>query len=933
MKHLFLFLLGIAVAAVHAQTAKIIGKITDGTTSEGLIQANVLFKEGVGTTTDLVGNFSIDVPYGNYSVRVSYSGYEAITEKVVANKPVVHVNMALKPAELKEVLIVADAAVDRKTPVAFTKVEAKTIQEDLGSRDIALALNSTPGVYATNKGGGDGDATISIRGFSQNNVAVMFDGIPINDMENGEVYWSNWFGLDAVTRSMQVQRGLGASKLALPSVGGTINILTNGIRDRSELSVKQEFANNQFYRTSLMFNSGRLKGGWGISLAGSYKQGNGWVTGNDVQAGFYYAKIEKMFKEGKHLLSLSVFGSPQQHGQRFSQQAILTYDSSAARELGVPVDSAVRFYRDINKGYRFNPTWGYLDRRTFVRDDSGQIIDTISSGEIDKYNTSQNIYHKPQLLLRYSYQPNQKFFLSATAYASIGMGGGTNIVPSTNITADSTGQLRLQQAYDGNARNKTGQSNIYIRRSVNNHYWFGGLLTASYKFNSNFELSGGVDVRSYIGEHYREVYDLLGGQYFIVPTNANQNATRRDTLKEGGKVDRYDYGRVNWGGGFAQIEWSNKVLSAFLNVSGSASFYQKEDRFAKKSLKIDGKIVAEQKLGYYDSIQYQGKWYYNNSPEAVYSKSDLIVLPSATVKSGLSINLDERNNVFANLGYLYKAPFYNFVMPLNGLKISKNIKNEEIISVEVGYLFRSRWLAINLNGYYTEWLNKPYTTTFQDPSDPDIRELVYVPGIMARHTGVELDFTVKPHKMVSIEGLLSYGDWIWNSKVDFQWQFESGTVANLSFNPKGVHVGGVAQMQVGGAVRIEPLKGLYIKPRITYFDKFYADFNPQTLSGTNAGRDSWKLPGYYYLDVSAGYTYQLKKKLIFTVRTNFFNITNGYYIQDATNNNALGTNSNFQQFDARSASVFYGQGFRWNVGVEISWINFNKELKHKTDNF
>ncbi len=51
-------------------------------------------------------------------------------------------------------------------------------------------------------------------------------GVPINGMENGRVYWSNWAGLSDVTRLMQVQRGLGASRVAVPSVGGTINILT-----------------------------------------------------------------------------------------------------------------------------------------------------------------------------------------------------------------------------------------------------------------------------------------------------------------------------------------------------------------------------------------------------------------------------------------------------------------------------------------------------------------------------------------------------------------------------------------------------------------------------------------------------------------------------------------------------------------------------------
>ena len=60
-------------------------------------------------------------------------------------------------------------------------------------------------------GGGYGDGRINLRGFNSENVAVLINGIPVNDMENGRVYWSNWAGLGDVTSSMQVQRGLGAS--------------------------------------------------------------------------------------------------------------------------------------------------------------------------------------------------------------------------------------------------------------------------------------------------------------------------------------------------------------------------------------------------------------------------------------------------------------------------------------------------------------------------------------------------------------------------------------------------------------------------------------------------------------------------------------------------------------------------------------------------
>ena len=109
----------------------------------------------------------------------------------------------------------------------------------MADQDLPMLLNSTPGVYATQQGGGDGDARINIRGFNQRNVAVMIDGIPVNDMENGWVYWSNWFGLSSVTSNTQVQRGLGASKIAIPSVGGTMNIITKGISNKAGGMVKQ----------------------------------------------------------------------------------------------------------------------------------------------------------------------------------------------------------------------------------------------------------------------------------------------------------------------------------------------------------------------------------------------------------------------------------------------------------------------------------------------------------------------------------------------------------------------------------------------------------------------------------------------------------------------------------------------------------------------
>ena len=56
----------------------------------------------------------------------------------------------------------------------------------------------------------------------------MINGVPQNDMENGWVYWSNWDGVaDAATIYSELQRGLSAVNLATPSIGGTMNIITD----------------------------------------------------------------------------------------------------------------------------------------------------------------------------------------------------------------------------------------------------------------------------------------------------------------------------------------------------------------------------------------------------------------------------------------------------------------------------------------------------------------------------------------------------------------------------------------------------------------------------------------------------------------------------------------------------------------------------------
>ena len=127
----------------------------------------------------------------------------------------------LEKYDVREMKSFSDQAIPGRTPVAFTEVGKNVISAELGSRDLPLVLNITPSVYATTDSGGDGDARINVRGFTQRNVSVLINGVPINDIENGWVYWSNWGAVGDFTSTIQVQRGLSNVSLPTPSIGGT----------------------------------------------------------------------------------------------------------------------------------------------------------------------------------------------------------------------------------------------------------------------------------------------------------------------------------------------------------------------------------------------------------------------------------------------------------------------------------------------------------------------------------------------------------------------------------------------------------------------------------------------------------------------------------------------------------------------------------------
>lgn len=629
------------------------GVLVDAQNGEVLIGASVVV-EGttIGTATSLDGSFSITVPSGNQNLILSYVGYvEVIKNLSLAQEQNLDLGkVALEPSSigLEEVRVISSFAKDRETPVAISTIKPELIQEKLGTQEYPEILKSTPSIYVTKMGGGYGDSRINLRGFDSNNIGVLINGVPINGQENGKVYWTNWAGLSDVTQVMQVQRGLGASKLAISSVGGTINILTKTTDVKQGGNVYYGIGNDGYQKQSFTLSTGLLENGWAVTMSGAHTFGDGYVTATNFEGWSYFLNISKRINDNQSL-SFTAFGAPQWHNQRSN----LHY---------------IQDYRDSEDGIKFNSDYG------------------IREGEIYTSAYAYNYYHKPQISLNHYWTINEKTNLSTVLYASMAKGGGRRTHGDTHLVnfdydtgrpypgetlLTPEGLIDWDAAAELNAASANG-SEVVIANGINNHNWYGIVSTLNTEV-MGIEITGGVDGRWYRGYHAYQIEDLLGGEYYLNSNNLNRNS---NTLLNKGDYIKYNYySDLAWIGLFAQGEYKTDQYSAFVSGSLSDQMYRRTDLF---------QLPDDQQTEWKSFIDW-------------------------SLKGGANYNINQHHNVFINGGYFTRAPYFEFVFLNRTNDYNNDVKHEKALSTELGYAYRTSKIKADVTLYRTQWLDKALT--------------------------------------------------------------------------------------------------------------------------------------------------------------------------------------------------------------------------------
>ncbi|WP_321279364.1 carboxypeptidase-like regulatory domain-containing protein [Marinifilum fragile] len=892
---LFVIVMIVFSGFTFAQTT-ITGVVLDAQTKLALPGANVVVKGTTqGTTTDINGKFTLNVEQSTGQLVISFIGYESMTMAYNVNQSsnLGEILLGQDSETLADIVVVGygvtDIAKDRQTPVAVTTIKTDEIVEKVGNQEFPEVMKTVPSVFVV-KGGGYGDAEMTVRGFEQKNTAVLINGQPVNDMEWGGIYWSNWSGLQDIASAVQVQRGLGSSKLAISSVGGTVNIVTKATEREAGGFVKSSFGNDGYQKYTAAYSTGLNEKGWGATVLLSHWQGDGYMDATEGKGQTYFFSLGYKPSE-QHQFNFMITGAPQWHHQDY-QERISTYQKY---------------------GMKYNSNWGYKNGKVF--------------------NFSRNFYHKPVTNFNWDWNINEKTSLSTVGYASWGLGGGTGTLgtPHYLLPDDENGLIRVDdlikansgQTVDGfnavgpwDGSSLDGKNSYWdgkrvvterdggtIRRaSMNSHSWYGLVSNINHKFNENWTADFGIDLRTYRGLHYRVLTDLLGADAYYDNTDVNSAGNfvtftvdpkpwDINNFKKATKIDRNFDSKIKWTGFFGQLEYTNTIVSAFVQASASNQKYKRYEYMEIPSSERES--------------SWENKWGYN-------------------IKGGMNWNIDEKHNVYFNTGYYSRQPFFSDAFPNSYTEFANvynDLDNEGIFGLEFGYGFKTQYFTAKVNAYRTQW--KDRFNRFSDSNRNFARAL-----LDQLHKGVELEFVARPTTNLKVFGLLSYGDWKYqNNSVGLTYDElgnpldddGDGKQDETMLYLKDVEVGGAPQFSSRLGADYKITQGLSVDADWYFYDKMFAYVDPEDYD--TEGSKNLEYPNYSLFDAGVSYKWYFEGGQSLRFRFNVNNlfdteyISRGYSARQTSDDPSVDTYKGVRVDN----TVEFGFGRTWNASLTFKF--------------
>ena len=722
---------------------------------------------------------------------------------------------------------------DNIIPVFTTTVDL--LENEQQSQDISGLLQSSRDVYVNQAGFNFSAARYRLRGYSSENTRLFFNGIPVNDPENGWTIWSYWGGLNDVTRYPENSFGISNSAANFGSIGAYsyISALPSVKNTGTRVSYA---ATNRSYRNRAMYtyNSGLNNKGWGFLISGSSRWSDeGYVPGTYYSAGSYLLSIEKKINN-KHTVNLMGFGAPTVQGRQ-----------------GIAVQET---YELTGENF-YNPYWGYQ---------------TQNDGTQKKRNARSRNNHKPYITLGHYWNISEKLNIQSNFYAITGRTANTNLnwfnandprpdyykyLPSYFLnnqgTLDgsqiienqqeynkvlegwqtndpNTTQLNWDLLYNANYNNLYTQNNIggeegnsftakrskYIVEEYRldpRHYGFNsfGKLTV----NENSDLNFGLSISNYKSKNFRLMNDLLGGDYWVDidqfalrdfddPNQAQNDLQNPNKIIKVGDIFGYNYDiHVNKNEIFSSYSFNKNRVESFFGINFSTTTFWRE-----------------------------GKMQNGRFPDNSLGKSEKQTFLNYGAKFGFLYKITGRHLLSINGMYKTEAPYVRnaYVSPRTRDQLVPNLSSTEIISGDINYNVRLPFLKARLTGFFTQINNQTWARSFYHD---EYRTFVnyMMTNVDQTFMGIEFGFESNITSTLQFTGAFTVGDYLYKSRpVATITRDNSQEVIALDkvIYLKNFKIGGMPQQASSLGLKYNSPKYWYAGINFNYFTDIYLSPNP-----------------------------------------------------------------------------------------------------------
>lgn len=774
--------------------------LTDELLQEGIIDAKVtISKSEVEEYSDREGRFIITgLKPGEYVINIEADQHSTITQIV---------QLGEEDLDLGVIKMAQSLNVPLEEQYSVISLNDSDIDDNAGQDQVSSLLTAGRDVIGNAAAFNLSAGRYRLRGLNSEYTQTLLNGVRVNDLDDGRVYWSAWGGLNDVFRARESQLNLNQADYTHGDLGGATNI---DLRASSQWKqTRLSYAtSNRSYTNRVMFvhSSGMQSNGWAYSISGSRRWGqSGFIEGTFYDAYSYFASVEKRIND-KHSLNLVVMGSPLKRG-RTSPAIQEVYDLAGSNFYSSAwglQQGEVRNSRELDSHLPIailNHDWN-ISKNTSLK--SAVFFQTGKYG-ISRLDWQDAPDPRPDYYRKLpSFQESPEVAAQLTAFYE--NDPNTLQIDWDRFYEVNRARMSTIEDVDGIEGNTvTGLRSAYVvqdQRFDNTKLTLN--TTLDHQLNDKFNLQAGFVHQREKTENYTILKDLLGGEFYL---NIDQFAIRdfpgNDLVAEN------------------DLDNPNRIVR-----EGDRYFFDYDVNINQSSLW--GQLSATgSKLDYFLSTQVSNTSFYRfgnvrngKFPDSSGGKSETTSFQNFAVKGGATYKLNGRNYLYANAAYQTRAPYarFAFVSPRTRDEIVSGLESEKNLATEIGYIARYPRLKARAAAYYIKIEDQLYNRSFYQDEERTFVNYI-MSGVDKLHIGGEVGFEAKATNRLTFTGVANIG----------QFTFDSRPNATI------------AQDNNANAL---------IQDRTVYIQNYYLSGTPQRAFTAGVGYEG---PGYWRLFLNANY--------------------------------------------------------------------------------